>query len=80
MYTYSHLISVCAHLWLYLVLTHTLHWRRSQTLGVSWNILILSLFFNANSVFSTLHSKDLELLLLYHDLGSDLRSITAACG
>lgn len=30
--------------------------------------------------FLALHSKDLELLLLCHDLGGDLRSVTAAGG
>lgn len=72
--------SVCANLWMYSVLTHTLHWRCSQTLGVRWNILIPSLFFNDNSVLGTRHWKDLECLLRCHHLGSDLRSVTAAGG
>lgn len=73
-------MSVCAHLWLYSVLTPTLHWRCSQTLHVSGNVPIPSLFFNVNSVVSTFPPEDLELLLLCPDAGGDLRSVTAACG
>jgi len=39
----------------------------------------VAVFFNANSFFSTLHSKGWELLLLCRGLGGDLGSVTGAC-